>query len=328
MPRTKLIAVALAAAITHGAMATESAQAQVPAFPSKPVRIVLPIPAGSALDVVVRVMGEQLGTKLGQQVVVENRPGGGGIIAAQAVAAADPDGHTLLGAAASIYTILPAQKEKQPIDVNRDLTPVGMIGGGPMYLAVPPKLGVSTLAEFASLAKTQPQKLVVGTNGAGTLPHFAALALAKNAQLPITILPYATGGTTEAIKDIMGGRVHATIEAVFGLRGAVQAGDLKLIAVMSPQRVALFPNVPTVSETVPGFSAVGWVALAAPSMTPLSFVHRINFDLAHALGTDVVKQRFQDLGLQASILSPAETKAFIEAEQKLWWPIVKDASAK
>lgn len=328
MPRTILTAVALAAVIANSALATTQARAQEAAFPSKPVKIVLPVPAGSALDVVVRVLGEQLGTRLGQQVVVENRPGGGGIIAAQAVAAAEPDGHTLLGAAASIYTILPAQKEKQPIDVNRDLTPVGMIGGGPMYLAVPPKLGVSTLAEFASLAKLQPHKLVVGTNGAGTLPHFAALALAKSAQLPITILPYATGGTTEAIKDIMGGRVHATIEAVFGLRGAVQSGDLKLIAVMSPQRVAQFPDVPAVSETVPGFSAVGWVALAAPGMTPLSLVHRINLDLAYALGTDVVKQRFLDLGLQASTLSPGETKAFIEAEQKLWLPIVKDAIVK
>jgi tripartite-type tricarboxylate transporter receptor subunit TctC len=328
MPRTVFATAALVASLANSAMTPTQAQAQEAVFPSKPVRIVLPIPAGSALDVVVRVLGEQLGTKLGQQVVVENRPGGGGIIAAQAVAAADPDGHTLLGAAASIYTILPAQKEKQPIDVNRDLTPVGMIGGGPMYLAVPPKLGVATLAEFAAMTKTQPHKLVLGTNGAGTLPHFAALALAKNADLPITILPYATGGTTEAIKDIMGGRVHATIEAVFGLRGAVQAGDLKLIAVMSPKRVAQFPSVPAVSETIPGFSAVGWIALAAPGMTPLSFVHRLNLDLAYALGTDVVKQRFQDLGLQASILSPGETKAFIEAEQKLWWPIVKHASAK
>ncbi len=328
MSPTKLIAVAMAAALAQGAISTRPAQAQTPAFPSKPVKIVLPIPAGSALDVVVRVLGEQLGTKLGQQVVVENRPGGGGIIAAQAVAAADPDGHTLLGAAASIYTILPAQKEKQPIDVNLDLTPVGMIGGGPMYLAVPPKLGVSTLAEFTAMAKAQPQRLVVGTNGAGTLPHFAALALAQKAELPITILPYATGGTTEAIKDIMGGRVHATIEAVFGLRGAVQAGDLKLIAVMAPKRVTQFPSVPAVAETLPGFSAVGWVALAAPGKTPRPFVQRLNGDLAHALGTDVVKQRFDTLGLQVNIMSPGETQSFIEGEQKLWWPIVKAASAR
>ena len=300
--------------------------AQQPAFPSKPVRIILPIPAGTALDVVVRALGDQLRGKLGQPVVVENRPGGGGIIAAQAVASAEPDGHTLLGAAASIYTILPAQGEKLPINVNRDLVPVGMIGGGPMYLAVPPKLGVSSLNEFIARAKSEPHKLVLGTNGAGTLPHFAALALAKKANAPITVVPYAKGGTTEAIRDILGGRVHGTIEAIFGLRGAIQSGDLKLIAVMSSERTQNFPAVPTVAETVPGLTAVGWVALSAPAGTPQAVVQRLNAALNEALKTADVMKRFDDLGLQAQILTPEQTRHYIDAEQKLWWPIVKEAS--
>jgi tripartite-type tricarboxylate transporter receptor subunit TctC len=304
---------------------TLPAPAQQTAFPSKPVRIVLPIPAGSALDVVVRVLGDQLGGRLGQQVVVENRPGGGGIIAARAVAAAPPDGYTLLGAAASVYTILPAQKEKPPIDVNRDLAPVGFIGGGPMYLAVSPKLGVGSFAEFVALARTQPHKVTIGTNGSGTLPHFAALALAKKTNSPFTIVPYATGGTAEAIRDIMGGRVQATIEAIFGLRGAVKAGDLKLLAVMSPDRVPQFPSLETVSESVPGLSAVGWIALTAPAGTPRSVVQRLNEDLNHALRTEIVRQRFDELGLQARIMSPDQTKTFIDGEQELWWPIVRAA---
>jgi tripartite-type tricarboxylate transporter receptor subunit TctC len=322
MRRSVLSILALAAFLAG----TSPSAAQQPAYPSKPVKIILPIPAGTALDVVVRALGDQLRLDLGQPVVVENRPGGGGIIAAQAVTSADPDGHTLLGAAASIYTILPAQGEKLPINVNRELAPVGMIGGGPMYLAVPPKLGVNSFNEFVTLARSQPHKLALGTNGAGTLPHFAALALAKRANAPITVVPYAKGGTTEAIRDILGGRVHGTIEAIFGLRGAIQSGDLKLIGVMSSERAQNFPAVPTVAETVPGLTAVGWVALSAPAATPQPIMQRLNAALNKALRTADVMKRFDDLGLQAQIQTTDQTRRYIDAEQKLWWPIVKEAT--
>jgi tripartite-type tricarboxylate transporter receptor subunit TctC len=220
------------------------------------------------------------------------------------------------------------QGEKLSIDVNRDLLPVGMIGGGPMYLAVPPKLGIDTLDDFIARARSEPQKLVLGTNGAGSLPHFAALALAKKADAPITIVPYGRGGTAEAIRDMLGGHVHGTIEAIFGLRGTLQSGDLKLIAVMSPERAPSFPDVPTVAEKFPGLTAVGWVALSAPAGTPQAIVMRVNEALNQALKTTGVMKRFDELGLQAQMLTPDETRRYIEAEQKLWWPIVKDTSAK
>jgi tripartite-type tricarboxylate transporter receptor subunit TctC len=132
---------------------------------------------------------------------------------------------------------------------------------------VPPKLGVSSFAEFVAVAKSKPGEIVVGTNGAGTLPNLAGLALAKMGNIPVTIVPYNQGGTPAAIADIMGGRVHATIEAVFGLRGALQSGDLKLIGVMSPRPDPDFPEVPVIATTVPGFSAVGFMSLAAPDVT-------------------------------------------------------------
>jgi tripartite-type tricarboxylate transporter receptor subunit TctC len=294
-------------------------------FPAKPIRIINPLPAGSAPDVVARLVGGQLTSILRQQVIVENRPGGGGIIAAQAVAAASPDGYTLLGGAASIFTILPAQKEKLPLDVNRDFTQVGMINISAMNVAVAPRLGIASLPELIVLAKSRPHEIVVGMNGAGTLPHFAALALAKIGNIPITIVPYATGGTVAAISDILGGRVHATIEGMSGLRGTLQSGDLKLIAVMSPERDPLLPDMPTVAETVPGLSAVGWMSLAAPAGTPERIVRRLSEGLRHALETPSVKQRLDELGTQAKIMTPVETKAFVEGEQKLWWPIVKEA---
>jgi tripartite-type tricarboxylate transporter receptor subunit TctC len=267
MARSFLAAATLAAMLSATFLGGAPAAAEEP-YPARPVKIVMPIPPGSALDVVTRLIGEQLTARWGQQVVIENRPGAGGLIAAQAVAVAPPDGYTLLGGAGSIFTILPAQKERLPFDVSRDFIQVGMIlGSAPMYLAVPPKLGVSSFAEFVAVAKSKPGEIVVGTNGAGTLPNFAGLALAKMGNIPVTIVPYNQGGTPAAIADIMGGRVHATIEAVFGLRGALQSGDLKLIGVMSPRPDPDFPEVPVIATTVPGFSAVGFMSLAAPDVT-------------------------------------------------------------
>lgn len=319
-----LFAAALVAAVSSAAT-----QSVAQSYPTRPVRVIMPIPAGSALDIITRVLAEELGSKLGQQVVVENRPGGGGLIAAQAVVAAAPDGYTLLGAASSIYLILAAQKEKLPIDVNRDLVPIGAMAGGPMFLAVPPKLGIATLGEFIALARSQPQKIVVGTNGAGTLPHFAARVLAMKADLPITVLPYATGGTSEALRDIMGGRIHATVEAAFGLRGPLQSGDLKLIGAMATERDPLFPSVPTMAETVPGLSlSTGVTALTAPAATPTDIVQRLSDALSHALRTARVRERFTDLGMQTRIMSPEETKSAILRAQKDWWPIVQAMSGK
>jgi tripartite-type tricarboxylate transporter receptor subunit TctC len=295
------------------------------AFPTKPIRIINPLPAGSAPDVVDRLVGEQLAGYLRQPVIVENRPGGGGIIAAQAVAAASPDGYTLLAGAASTYTILPAQKEKLPFDVNRDFMQIGMISNGAMNVAVGSKLGISSLSELITLARSRPHEIVVGVNGTGTMPHFAALALARAGNIPITVVPYATGGTVAAITDILGGRVHATIETTAGLRGTLQSGDLKLIAVMSPERDPLLPDVPTVAETVPGLSAVGWVSLAAPAGTPERTVRRLSEGLRHVLETPSVRQRLDALGARTRIMTPAETTAFVENEQKLWWPIVRAA---
>lgn len=308
---------ALAGAMPIGTAAQER-------FPERPVKIVMPLPAGTALDVIVRLVGEQMAARWGQQVVIENRAGGAGLIAAQAVAAAPPDGYTLLGGAAFIFTILPADRERPPIDVNRDFVQIGLVGGGAMYLAVSPKLGVSSLAEFAALARSKPQEILIGTNAAGTLPHFAALALVKKGAIPATVVPYATGGTVGAMQDILGGRVHATVEAMSGLRGSVQSGDLKVIATMSPERSQ--PDVPAVAETIPGFSAVGWMTLAAPAGTPEPIVLRLNEGIRHALEAPIVKQRLDELGMQAKLMTPAETAAFVQSEQKLWWPIVREAS--
>jgi len=203
-----------------------------------------------------------------------------------------------------------------------------IVGATPLYLAVPPKIGVASFPELVSLAKSKPFDVVVGTNGAGTLPHFAGLALAKMGNIPITIVPYNQGGTSAAITDIMGGRVHATIYAAAALLGSLQSGDLKLIGVMSPERDPFFPEVRTVAETVPGFSAVGFVSLAAPAGTPEHVVHRLNEGLGQALESPNVKQRFVEFSTPTMIMTPAQTKAFVERQEKFWWPIVRENDPK
>ena len=318
----------LAAIFVAVSIGATSASAQ-DNFPTKPIKIVLPVPAGSALDIATRAIGDQLSSRWGQQVLIEARPGAGGLIAGQAVANAAPDGYTLVGGPASLFTILPAQKERLPIDVNRDFTQIGMIvGSGVMFIAVSPKLGVATFPEFVALARSKPGQIAVGTNGAGTLPHFAGLVLEKKGNVPITVVPYNQGGTMAAVADVMGGRVHGTIEGVFGLRGPLQSGDLKLIGQMAPQREPEFPDVPAVAETIPGLSAVGFMSLAAPAKTPEHIIRRLSEGLSQALDSLSVKQRFAEIGVPIRNLTPAQTKAFIENEQRIWWPLVKEFTAQ
>jgi tripartite-type tricarboxylate transporter receptor subunit TctC len=325
MSRFLLIALIPATVLAMAPIGIASAETN---FPVRPVKIVLPIPAGSALDVATRAVGERLTSRWGQQVIVEARPGAGGALAAQAVASAQPDGYTLLGAAGSIFQILPAQKGKIAIDVNRDFVHVGMIGSGTLFVAVPPRLGITTFPQFVALAKSKPQEILVGTNGTGTLPNFAGLAIAKKGNIPITVVPYAQGGTLAAITDIMGGRVHATIEAIAGLRGQLQSGDLKLIGVMSDKRDPEYPDVPTIAETVPGLTAIGFMSLAAPAGTPADVVRRLNEALNESLATTNVRQRFAELSASIKIMTSEETKSFVENEEKLWWPLVRELEPK
>jgi tripartite-type tricarboxylate transporter receptor subunit TctC len=316
----------LLAALIVAALITTPVQAQ-DNYPNKPIKIVLPVPPGSALDIAARAIGEQLASRWGQQVLIEARPGAGGLIAGQAVANAPPDGYTLLGGPSSLFVILPAQKDKLPIDVNRDFAQIGMIvGSAVLFVAVSPKLGVSTWGEFTALAKSKPGQIAIGTNGAGTLPHFAALVIEKKGNVPITVVPYNQGGTMAAVADIMGGHVHGTIEAVFGLRGPLQSNDLKLIGQMAPQPEPEFPNVSTV-----GISAIGFMTLAAPSGTPQPILNRLSEGLNQALDSPAVKQRYADLGVPIRNYTPpirnytpAQTRAFVDNEQKIWWPLVRE----
>jgi len=305
------------------AIASASAQP----FPTHPVKIVVPLPAGSAPDIRHRLIAQQLTKLWGQQVIIENRPGGGGVIGTRSVLAGEPDGYTLFAALASIYTILPAQNEKLPFDVNTDLVPIGLTSLDGMVFAASSKLGVNSLPELIALAKRKPDQLIIGTNPAGTLPHLAARLFVDLSKAPMTVVPHSTGGTSEAIKEIMGGRVHAVIEGLQGLQGSLDGGELKALAIMSREPLPTLPHLAVASSAVPGLTAVGWQVLTAPKGTPAEIVRKLTDDLRKALQNSELQKRLLETGAEFQPLFGAELRRFIDDEQKQWWPLVRKYSA-
>jgi tripartite-type tricarboxylate transporter receptor subunit TctC len=320
----KLIAIPLATLLSVFSISCSSAVAQ-DGYPSRPVRIVVSLPPGSSPDIRTRVIANQLTALWGRQVVVENRPGAGGTLGAQAVLSAPADGYTLLATVASVFTILPAQRENLPFDPNRDFVPVALTASEGMVIAVSPKLGVNNLAEFIALAKKEPNKLVIGTNPAGSLPHLAARLLASLTKAPVTVVPYSKGGTSEAIREILGGRAHAVIESRPGLQAHLDSGDLKALAIMTRERVDTLPDLPIAAESVPGLAAIGWAGVFASKGTPDAIVQRLSASIRQAIEAPEVKTKFEHIGTPYRPLFTDEFARFIEAEQKLWWPVVKEA---
>jgi tripartite-type tricarboxylate transporter receptor subunit TctC len=292
-------------------------------YPTRPVKIIVPLPPGSAPDVRHRLIAQALTQLWGQQVIVENRPGGGGIIGTRALLSDQPDGHTLLAALASIYMILPAQHEKLPFNVNTDMIPIGLTAYEGLVMACSPKLGVNSLAEFIALAKKMPDKLVIGTNHAGSLPHITAKLFVDLTKTGVAVVPYSTGGTADAIRDIMGGRVHAVIDGWASLRGGIESKDLTPLAILSPKPVAMLPNLPAAAATVPGFTSIGWQALTARRGTPEPVVRVLGDSLRKVLADPQLQKRLEETGPEFQPLYGAELTRFIQDEQKFWLPLAK-----
>lgn len=292
-------------------------------YPSRPLRILVTDPAGAAVDVITRIFMERLQAILGQPVVVENRAGGTGLIAAQAAVGSTPDGYTLLAAAASTFTVLPVQNQKLTIDVNRELTPIALFGQLPQIIAASSRLKAASLAELIDEARRAPGTIACGTNGSGTLPHFTAKKFVQDANAPITVVPYAAGGTSAVMSDILGGRVQLVVSSLSALQGLIRSGDLKVLGVATSERLRNFPDWPTVAETLPGFSAVGWSALFAPAQTARPVLEQLNAAMRTIAEEPAVTTRLQELGTYPKAMSLAEILAFVASEQKLWWPIVR-----
>lgn len=302
-------------------LSTRSSSAQ--SYPTRIVKLILPLPAGSAPDVRHRLIAQELSKLWGKPVIVENRPGGGGLIGTRAALGEAPDGYTLLVGLASVFTILPGQNESLPFDVNRDIVPIGLTSSEGLLFACSPKLGVSSLSEFIALAKKNPDQYVIGTNPAGSLPHLAAKLFVDLTGTAVAVVPYSTGGTNDAIRDIMGGRAHAVIEGWAGLRSAIESGNLKAVAVLSPTPMEFFPTLPTALDAVPGFTAIGWQALTVRKGTPDYIVQKLNDDLRKVLADPQLQKRLLETGPSFQPLQGADLTRFIMDEQKYWLPLAK-----
>jgi tripartite-type tricarboxylate transporter receptor subunit TctC len=313
------------AASAFGLAAAQPSAAQ--AYPTRPVKMIVPLPPGSAPDVRHRLIAQALTELWGQQVFVENRPGAGGIIGTRGFLGEPADGHTLFAALASIYMILPAQQEKLPFDVNDDMVPIGLTAFEGLVMACSAKLGVNSLAEFIALAKKTPDRLVIGTNPTGSLPHLTAKLFVDRTQTAVAVVPYSTGGTSDAIRDILGGRVHAVIDGWSSLRGAVESRDLTPLAIFSPQPVPSLPQIPTALDVLPGFTSIGWQALTVRKGTPEPITRLLESSLRKALENPQLQTRLQETGPEFQPLYGAELTRFIENEQKFWLPLAKKYAA-
>jgi len=319
-PPPRLGAIPLVLAL-HSVLPAHAAQ-----YPSKPVKIITQAAPGSGPDVIGRLVAKRLSSQLGQQVLIVNHPGAGGLIAAQAAAAVEPDGYTLYLASGSALMVLPQTHAKLPFNFERDFEPIGIVGKTPMLITVSPKLGVSSLPELIALAKKRPGEILYAGNTPGTVPSLTGEMLKQRAGIDLTFVPYP--GAAAALKDLMGGRISMVIESPAGLSGAIQSGAVKLIAVATEHRIPQFPDVPTVAETLPGFQATGWFALMARAGTPEAIVDRMSHELRRALEDAEVRGKFDKFGTDATPMTPTALRAFIARERKSWTPVIQHTGLK
>jgi tripartite-type tricarboxylate transporter receptor subunit TctC len=307
--------------------ATTSARAEDLNYPTKPVTIYSDAPAGSTPDVDARFIADGLGKIWHQQVVVIDRPGANGSIAARAAADAQPDGYTLAMPALSTFITQPGQIPNLPVQLPRDFIPIGFTAENPMFIAVNPKLGVSTLPELIALAKQKPGEITYATTGVGRLTHLTGELLQMKAGIKLLLVPY-NGGPARAAADVIGGRVSFIIEGYSGIAAAIKAGQLKLIAVASAERLPDFPDTPTVAETLPGFSATGWQVMVAPKGTPQAIVDKVTRDLITVTKDPDLKKSLGRLGSYSRSMDAAQALAFVHQQQELWAPVLKQIAAK
>jgi tripartite-type tricarboxylate transporter receptor subunit TctC len=307
--------------------AATNVYAQAQQYPNKPVTIISDSAAGSTPDAVLRVIADRLGQIWGQQVVPVNHPGATGSIASRIAADSVPDGYTLYMPVLSTFVSLPGAAPNLPIQLPRDFAAIGFAAENPMFVVVTPSLGITKLSDLISRARERPGEISCAVTGIGRLTHLTAELLQSRAGIKLLIVPY-TGGPAHAISDVVTGRVGFIIEGYSGIAGAVQSGSVKAIAVASEKPLAEFPDLPTVAETIPGFSATGWQVLVAPIGTPEVIIRKVSEDLRKVVTDPDLKQKIAVRGSYTRAMSPAEATAFVQAEQRKWRPTMERIAKK
>jgi tripartite-type tricarboxylate transporter receptor subunit TctC len=308
-------AVAVMLAVTAGPALAEG-------FPSKPVHILVPYAAGGGVDVLTRTLGDVVSKQWGQSVVVENRPGAGGLIASQAVATSSPDGYTLI-MVASGHATNPFLYPKIPYDTFKDFTPISLLASSPNILLVRADSPFKTVADVIAAAKAKPGSLSFAHAGSGTSTHLAGELLKALAKIDISGIPYKGGAP--AINDLLGGQIPMTFNNGPESVGQLAAGTVRALAVTTATRAPFLPDVPSMSEAVPGYDTGVWWGLLGPGGMPADVLAKLSHDFVAALNTDAVKERLAKLGALPIGSTPQQFDARIHADYDKWGPIIKAA---
>lgn len=298
---------------------------QAQTYPSRPIRLIVPLAAGGFADTPARMLAPRLANALGKPVIVENRPGAGSTIGADAVAKSAPDGHTLL-LTGTPHVIASWLYKSLPYDTLKDFAPVALVASGPYLLAVNPRLGVASVHELIAAAKAQPGKIDYASSGNGSAQHLVGALFNTMAGVTLNHVPYK--GSATAVQDLISGQVTVSFSGIPNVLTHIRSGRLRALAVTTAKRWRELPDVPTLAEAgVPGYEATLWLNISAPAGTPEAIVQRIYLETARALQDPELQQNFRAAGVEAQALAPPELAAFIRAEHEKWGKVVRDTGA-
>ncbi|WP_375460165.1 Bug family tripartite tricarboxylate transporter substrate binding protein [uncultured Enterovirga sp.] len=323
MTTTRLVLLAGMAALLAAAVPTVASSQ---GYPARPITLVVPFPPGGSTSVVARTVAETMGQLLGQQVIVDNRPGAGGTIAAKGFTRAAPDGYTLLLGYSGTIAIGPSLYANAGFDPRKDFAPIGLIGSAPAILAVHPSLGVKSVAELIARAKEKPGSINFGSAGIGTVTHIAGELFTAMAGIKLIHVPYR--GSGPVLNDLVGGHIPMSFTPIPAVHGQVEAGTLQALAITSRTRSALMPEVPTLAETLPGYEAVLHYGLLAPPGTPKPIIEKLNKALRDAIATPEVGKRLAFDGAEPLPSSPEEYAADIDRDETKWSRVLREAGIK
>jgi tripartite-type tricarboxylate transporter receptor subunit TctC len=319
--RRRFLALALAGVLTFPTAAFAQA------YPSKPIRFVVPYPAGGPLDTVARLLGGKLSESMKQPVIVDNKPGAGGNIGADAVAKSPPDGYTLLMGAVATHAINPTLYASMPYDAVRDFTPVTQVASTPNVLVVNPSIPAGNVREFIAYAKANPGKLNFGSGSTGSAGHLAGELFKSMAGVDMTHVPYKGAGP--AMQDLVGGQIQLMFDNLASSLGQIRAGRVKALAVTTAKRTTLAPELPTIAESgLPGFDISTWFGVFVPAHTPQPIVDRLHAELTRALAMPDVREKMVQLGAEPVGNRPEEFAAYIRSEADKYAQVVKASGAR
>ena len=300
-------------------------QAQAQAWPSRPVKLVVPYPAGGPTDIVARVVAERLQAQTGQPFIVDNRAGAGGNLGAEAVARGPADGYTLL-VATTAHAINKSMFKNLNYDVQKDFSAVSLLTQGPLVLVVHPDFPAKNVAELIAMAKAKPKSVSFASSGNGQSTHLAAELFASMAGAPMTHVPYK--GSAPALNDLNAGQVPLMFDTMLSAMPHVKGGKLRALAITGAQRSSVAPELSTVAESLPGYQVYAWNGLMAPVGTPAAVLLRVSEELKTVLAQSAVQEKFAAQGFAAKWTAPAETTNFVKAEVEKWARTVQQSGAK